>query len=573
MPEPITLDLTRELNAEQLQLLHRLINDQLINNQTKLDRKTDFMFGDQKISLTHSIEKHTDHATGKIFYAVYGHTYDDSKPSIENGKKPYSDHVVGEGSFGRVKKVLARFDEVTTDAGEVTLKQSSTVDLVVKKVNISGKSERVKNILRKHFNKEVKSTAKIYSGVSQAVFRNGREGGVCAYVMPFFSGDVKKILSNNQNRCVSIDDQQVEFVKRLNSVIACCEAVKRFHQDGYVHFDIKPENICYDSETDTAFLLDMAGALKIGAEDHAVSYTEAYAAPEMIDARRFGRKVIAETETDIYSLWIMITELLANQRIMFNEQQSKWQRPQVQFPGDHDWEEEADAFNNILVNAFSSDPVDRPTIEETVDFFKAMRARYQAKLPESHPQKQLVSAEVKEAALAKYENPKNWKAKLEELSSNIDVARQLICAERDRLVKKSIPDADVMQPVDIKKINFDDREKYDRFFALEAQLASEQSKIQSFIQQKPADRTYRSLYQDKKNAVLSIVNDPKNIEALGKHTQSIILRILNGAAKLLSSIFGSDDLRKELGAESTMTQSAKGLLKIRDTITAGPSPR
>lgn len=572
MPESITLDLTRELNAEQLQWLQRLIENQLTSDKTKLDHKINFILGDQEISLTHSIEKHTDYATGKVFYAVYGHTYDASKPPASEGKRSHSDHVEGEGSSGRVKQVLACFDEVTTDAGEMKLKQNPAVDFVVKKINISGNSERAKNIKKRDLNKEVQSTAAIYSGVTAAVFRNGNRSEVGLYVMPFFSGNVKKILSNNQIKCVSISDQQAQFVKRLNAVIACCDAVKRFHQDGYVHFDIKPENICYDSETDTAYLLDMAGALKIGAEDYVVG-TDAYLPPEMIDACRFGRKVVAYTETDIYSLWIMITELLANQRIKSNEQQSKWQRPQVQFPGDYDWEEEADAFNDILVNALSSDPVDRPTIEETVDFFKAMRARYQAKLPESHPQKQAVATEVKEAALAKYENPKDWKDKLEELNSNIGLARQLICAERDRLVKKSIPDADLMQPVDIKKINFDDREKYDRFFALEAQLASEQSKIQSLIQQKPVDKTYRFLYQDKKNAVLSIVNDPKNIEVLGKHTQSIILRILNGAAKLLSSIFGSDDLRKELGAESTMARSAKGLLKIRNTITAGPSPR
>lgn len=572
MPELITLDLTSELNAEQLQLLHCLIENHLTSDKTKLDRKTKFILKDQEISLSHSIEKHTDYATRKVFYAVYGHTYDASKSPTSEGKRPYSDHVKGEGSFGRVKQVRACFDEVTTDAGETTLKQNLAVDFVVKKINISGNRQRIKNIKKRDLSKEVQSTAAIYSGVTDAVFRQGNKSEVGLYVMPFFSGNVKKILSNNKIKCVSISEQQAQFVKRLNAVIACSKAVKRFHQDGYVHFDIKPENICYDSETDTAYLLDMAGALKIGVEGHVVG-SDAYLPPEMIDACRFGREVVAYTETDIYSLWIMITELLANQRSMLHEEQRQWWRPQVQFPGDCDWEEEADAFNNILVNALSSDPVDRPTIEETIDFFKAMRARYQAKLPDSHPQKQVVATAVKEAALANYENPKNWKDKLEELNSNIELARQLICSERDRLVKKSIPDADLKQSVDIKKINFDDREKFDRFFALEAQLASEQSKIQSLIQQKPVDKTYRSLYQDKKNAVLAIVNDRKNIEALGKHTQSILLRILNGAAKLLSSIFGSDDLRKELGAESTMARSAKGLLKIRNTITAGPSPR
>ena len=108
--------------------------------------------------------------------------------------------------------------------------------------------------------------------------------------------------------------QRSDLAARLRLVIAVAEAVDLAHRNLVVHRDLKPSNLLVDA-TGTVKLLDF-GIAKMLVSDHEPgdstrledrALTPAYAAPEQI----LGRP--ATTSTDVYSLGVVLYELLTGQ--------------------------------------------------------------------------------------------------------------------------------------------------------------------------------------------------------------------------------------------------------------------
>lgn len=101
---------------------------------------------------------------------------------------------------------------------------------------------------------------------------------------------------------------------RIALFIKVCAAVEYAHANLVIHRDLKPENILVDASGEPKLLdFGIARLMDVEAQGaHAVTATRAmtlaYASPEQIEGSRLG------TATDIYSLGIILYELLAGAR-------------------------------------------------------------------------------------------------------------------------------------------------------------------------------------------------------------------------------------------------------------------
>ena len=113
------------------------------------------------------------------------------------------------------------------------------------------------------------------------------------------------------------DAKRLDARKRLGLFIQVCEAVEHAHQRGIIHRDLKPANILVD-EHGRPKVLDFGLARVTDSDAQATRQTDmgqvlgtlAYMSPEQVQ----GDLLEVDTRTDVYSLGVILYELLAGKR-------------------------------------------------------------------------------------------------------------------------------------------------------------------------------------------------------------------------------------------------------------------
>jgi non-specific serine/threonine protein kinase/serine/threonine-protein kinase len=114
------------------------------------------------------------------------------------------------------------------------------------------------------------------------------------------------------------DARRFGINERLEIFLRICDAIQHAHQKGIIHRDIKPSNVLVsDSDaTPTPKIIDFGIARALGRDESAGQYitqhgqpigTIAYMSPEQASPGEFD----VDTRTDIYSLGVLLYELLA----------------------------------------------------------------------------------------------------------------------------------------------------------------------------------------------------------------------------------------------------------------------
>lgn len=119
---------------------------------------------------------------------------------------------------------------------------------------------------------------------------------------------------------------------RLSALVNVAEALQHVHSKGYVHRDVKPENILYDQQMGKAFLTDFGYATKVGVETHPC-YTPLYASPHAL-MRRLSCKYTPAYHDDVWSFGILVLECFIGAHAIYRECETEEQlratQPQFQ---------------------------------------------------------------------------------------------------------------------------------------------------------------------------------------------------------------------------------------------------
>ncbi|HET7176149.1 MAG TPA: serine/threonine-protein kinase [Gammaproteobacteria bacterium] len=144
------------------------------------------------------------------------------------------------------------------------------------------------------------------------IYDAGEEGGHCYVVMEYVRG-AKPLTTFCQ-------DQNLLPVRKVVEVVfKCAKALDYAHRNGLIHRDIKPGNILFTVEGDVR-IVDFGVAQMAGNEEGQVKGlvgSPSYMAPEQM------RHAPATAQTDLYSLGVVMYELLTGKRPYYGDNLSK----------------------------------------------------------------------------------------------------------------------------------------------------------------------------------------------------------------------------------------------------------
>ncbi|MGD8593121.1 MAG: serine/threonine-protein kinase [Gammaproteobacteria bacterium] len=169
------------------------------------------------------------------------------------------------------------------------------------KVAIKLLSHRIDGTSVHHF----KSERQILANMNHANIARLLDGGEDLQGLPYLVME----LVDGEPIDVYCRNNILSFAERLNLFEQVCDAVQYAHSQGIIHRDLKPGNL-YVTNQGQVKLLDF-GIAKPATQEQAnnlVPFTPAYAAPEQINGG------VTNAATDVYSLGIVLTEILTGQR-------------------------------------------------------------------------------------------------------------------------------------------------------------------------------------------------------------------------------------------------------------------
>ncbi|MGB0717437.1 MAG: serine/threonine protein kinase, partial [Phycisphaerae bacterium] len=160
---------------------------------------------------------------------------------------------------------------------------------------------------RKRFEREVELVAQLDHPNIISIFDSGQtEQGMQFFVMDYIRGDQLR-------DHVRKNEMSVEEVIRLFQKI--CDAVQYAHQRGVIHRDLKPSNILVDPNGEPKVLdFGLAKSLENAEETIAtISQDIVGTLPYMSPEQASGDGVGLDTRTDVYSLGVILYEILTGQ--------------------------------------------------------------------------------------------------------------------------------------------------------------------------------------------------------------------------------------------------------------------
>ncbi|MEL6308343.1 MAG: protein kinase, partial [Chloroflexota bacterium] len=119
-----------------------------------------------------------------------------------------------------------------------------------------------------------------------------------------------------------------QIVQTFNQIV---KALAFAHRHNVIHRDIKPENILLDEERN-AFLTDFGIAVDMRNQDEQNIENISFGSPDYVAPEQLGKNKTLTHHSDIYSLGIMLYELLAHQRPFVSKDPKEIIRMQMYHP-------------------------------------------------------------------------------------------------------------------------------------------------------------------------------------------------------------------------------------------------
>jgi serine/threonine protein kinase len=203
---------------------------------------------------------------------------------------------IGSGGFGSVFKA----EDITTPGRLVAIKE------------LHRKHTR-SSVIKQRFFQEALAMARLDHPNLPRLFTFGEDNGSYYLVMEFLSGSQL----SEELHGGPIASQRAAFI--LAQVM---DAVSYAHRNGVIHRDLKPDNIMLMDEAGSlrVKVLDFGIARMVGGENLTIA-GEGFGTPPYMSPERIAGSIDIDQRTDIYSLGIILYEMLAGQ-VPFNSSAS-----------------------------------------------------------------------------------------------------------------------------------------------------------------------------------------------------------------------------------------------------------
>jgi len=224
-----------------------------------------------------------------------GHAVDETRTT--GGVRPPSGATVAIEGYEIIRELHRGGQGVVYEA-----LQKSTKRKVAIKVLVAG--QHATKTAKKRFEREIELVAQLKHPHIISIFHSGvTSEGLQFYVMDYVRG--WPLHGYVHEKKLTLEDT-------LKLFSAVCEAVQYAHQRGVIHRDLKPSNVLVDAEGDPKVLDFGLAKLLAGPVESVVSVTRDVIGtlPYMSPEQAHGNPDEIDTRTDVYSLGVMLYELL-----------------------------------------------------------------------------------------------------------------------------------------------------------------------------------------------------------------------------------------------------------------------